>query len=311
MTKLIGVDFSHWQSKMPFEKLVEAGISFAIFKAGERLTSGKYYNDPEYPRNIYEGNAKGLITGAYYYYHPSQGAPQQFNHFIGQMDKWGYPDLPPVIDVEDNDGLSPAHCANELKKLLDMIEDELHVQPIIYTRNGFWVNKYGYPAWGEDYKFWLAQYPIVGKVYHGQPYYGKMANPSEGINAIMWQFTDSYRIAGVPNVDGNYFFGDISDLIALTWDSGNIPPEYPPTTDPPESQAGKIREVIPGMALHGRKSPIYGTNNYHLSLHGGVRFEMLDDEIHINNGVPYVKAKLIDEDNVFYISKSDNWSREA
>lgn len=208
MAYIQGVDFSHWQAKVSFEKLVAAGIRFAIFKSGEIPTkSKKEYLDDMYQRNIREAKEYGIISGAYYFFHPSIGAPEQARHFQKIMDAYGRPDLPPVIDVETNDGgMKPYDCARVLKLMCDLVEKSDGRKPIIYTRNGLWVNQFGNPDWGKEYLFWLAQYN------------NELTNRDPKIkdNIIMWQYTDKLKLPGIGvALDGNYWLRSEHELNKL------------------------------------------------------------------------------------------------
>ena len=52
----------------------------------------------------------------------------------------------PVIDVENGRAyrqVKPALVAKRLKEMINYIEDELHVKPIIYTNASFWNKQFG------------------------------------------------------------------------------------------------------------------------------------------------------------------------
>ena len=206
MSKIHGVDFSHWQSKVDFEKLVTNGIKFAIFKAGEIPTKSKLeYTDDMYARNIREANRFSVISGAYYYFHPSIGASRQGRHFIHVMETYGKPDLPPVIDIEDNDTREPKVVADEVKAFSDYLMDKGYKKPIIYSRWGFLVNQMGEPAYLKEHLLWLAQY-------NTQLTY----KPRDMSNVIMWQYTDRLKLPGIGvGLDGNYWLKSAQELYDL------------------------------------------------------------------------------------------------
>ena len=119
---IIGVDLSHWQGNVDFAKLAYQNIKFALFKAGEIPTGTQTeYTDEKYQRNITEAAKNGIITGAYYFFHPAIGASRQARHFDAVMDNLGRPDLPPVIDMESNDNMEPLKVAAVLKAMVDAL----------------------------------------------------------------------------------------------------------------------------------------------------------------------------------------------
>jgi lysozyme len=243
-----GVDFSHWQSKVAFDKLVANEIEIAIFKAGEiPTTSKKEYWDDMYSRNISEASKYNIISGAYYYFHPSIGAPEQARHFQKIMDTNGKPDLPPIIDVETNDGgMQPYDCARVLKLVCDLIEQTDGRKPIIYTRNGLWVNQYGNPDWGKDYYFWLAQYNT------------QLTNQDPKIkeNIIMWQYTDKLKLPGIGcALDGNYWLKSEELLHQLAGKDSEM------TTIEPEPEP-YISEIYKKALVIFKKSRSEGMNSW-------------------------------------------------
>ncbi len=204
--RIIGVDLSHWQGSIDFAKLAYHNIRFAIFKAGEIPTGSKTeFTDPKYARNMSEARNNGIITGAYYFFHPAIGASRQARHFDAVMDNFGRPDLPPVIDVESTDNMEPAKVAAVLKATIDALVARGYRLPIIYSRWGFLVNQVGEPFWLKDHYLWLAQYNTT------------LTNkPRDMSKVIIWQYTDKLRLAGIGvNIDGNYWLKSEAELNAL------------------------------------------------------------------------------------------------
>ena len=205
--KITGVDFSHWQAQVNFEKLVQANIVFAIVKAGEILVrkQGKpEYKDNQHDRNIAGLKAAQIICGDYYYFHPSAGASKQARHYA-QLYLKNEPDLPPIIDVEDHDGMKPSDVANELFAFIDGLRDKIGREPIIYSTNSFLVSRVGNPSWDRKTLFWIARYNTAIK------------ELSEKIkqNVVMWQYTDRLKLPGLPAMDGNYWLRELSELYKL------------------------------------------------------------------------------------------------
>ena len=219
--RIIGVDMSHWQGNIDFSKLAYHNIRFAIFKAGEIPTGSKTeFTDPRYSRNIVEARKNGIITGAYYFFHPAIGASQQARHFDAVMDKYGRPDLPPVIDVESTDNLPPVKVAAVLKAMIDALVARGYRLPIIYSRWGFLVNQVGEPYWLKEHFLWLAQYNTTLTV-----------KPRDMSKVIIWQYTDKLRLAGIGvNLDGNYWLKSEAELLALVKKPTVL---EPPVVEPP------------------------------------------------------------------------------
>ena len=65
MNKILGIDISHWQGKVDFEKVKKAGYEFVILKAGG--SDRGFYEDPTFKRNYTEAKKAGIKVGAYYF----------------------------------------------------------------------------------------------------------------------------------------------------------------------------------------------------------------------------------------------------
>jgi len=204
---ILGVDFSHWQGKPDCQKLADNNVKFGIVKAGEvlvRRPNKPLYYDDKHDRNIIKLGEAGIITGDYYYYHPSGGASKQANHYAEIYNRMK-PDLPPVIDIEDRDAMKPADVSRQLLVFIDELKKRTGRQPIIYSRNGFLVNECGNPDWPDGVLFWIARYASkIGDL-----------SPKIKDKVIMWQYTDKLKIPGVPVMDGNYWLKSEDELKQL------------------------------------------------------------------------------------------------
>ena len=209
MANLIGVDISHWQSRIGHHKLVKFGIAFAFVKCGE------YYNkeetdDDKFAYNIEGLDAVGIPHGLYYFYHPGAGNDKQLRHFE-RLWKLYPQDFPPALDCEAHDGFNPYEVQRQIKVMLEGMTEITGRQPIIYTSPGFW-NSYAYnPSWSDEYQFWVAQYPkLTTKLFK---------------NIIMHQFTDKGAIPGCPTVDLNYWKGSDYDFYEMICPNGGTVPQ--------------------------------------------------------------------------------------
>jgi len=253
MYNILGTDISHWQGQPSFDKMKEHGIQFLYAKAGEYLKGNLYpeWEDDEYARNRAEAKRVGIPFGAYYYFHPAVGASDQARHFLNIVNKYDKPELPLVIDIEVDDNRSPAQVANVLYSFITYLEQRgWQDRIIIYTRNGFWVNQVGHPSWGENYPFWIAQYPRTDIIKEPYKYTTKPSGLSEGVHRLIWQFTERMQLPGLPNMDGNWWTGT-----EIEWDEfikpvGDTTPEYPPQFVP-------IDVEITANFLRYRTSPIF------------------------------------------------------
>ena len=227
---ILGVDFTHWQSLVNTEKLRSNGVRFAIVKAGETLVTKPnkpLYTDGLHDRHIRELKSVGILCGDYYYFHPSAGASRQAAHYAGLYFR-NPPNLPPVIDVEDNDRMRPAEVGRQLLAFIAELSQHIGRQPIIYSRNSFLVNQAGNPDWPAGTLFWIARYASkIGDL-----------SPKIKPNVVLWQFTDRLKLPGVTLLDGNYWLRSLEELHQLAKEGSAQPPLDP--TPEPEFRSGRV-----------------------------------------------------------------------
>ena len=189
-----GIDVSYYQGKIDWHKVKtmdEDGVkvSFAFIKATEGLLNV----DPYFQRNWREAPKAGIKVGAYHFFRPKRAGLWQANFFL-QTASFEKGDLPPVVDIESLDGVSPQQMRKELNAFIIQIETKTNVRPIIYSGLKFYQDYL--MGYYDDYPFWVAHYH--------QPKL-KLASSSWKF----WQHSDKARINGISHVvDFNAFNGD-------------------------------------------------------------------------------------------------------
>lgn len=196
-----GIDVSRYQHIIAWEEVSEmqvAGIKigFAFIKA----TEGVGNRDPQFTRNWRRAGNSNVPRGAYHFFIGSKDGRLQAENFIGRV-KLEPGDLPPVLDVEQRNGVSKAQLKREVKEWLMIVENYYKVKPIIYTNVDFYKQNLGEEF--DDYPLWVAHYyeqrqPRIKRDWH------------------FWQHSDRGRVNGITQpVDFNVFKGDSSDFRAL------------------------------------------------------------------------------------------------
>lgn len=97
---LYGIDVSHYQGVINWDKAVKIQDSFPISFVFVRATAGKNLVDRTFHANWKELDEKGIIKGAYHYYRPDENSLQQADNFIKAV-RLKKGDLPPVLDIEN------------------------------------------------------------------------------------------------------------------------------------------------------------------------------------------------------------------
>ncbi|MEM0999631.1 MAG: glycoside hydrolase family 25 protein [Bacteroidota bacterium] len=193
-----GIDVSHYQGKINWNKVEKAGVQFAFIKA----TEGKSIVDPRFARNWKQARKHNILRGAYHFYRPSVHSEEQARLFLSKVQvKPG--DLPPVLDLEVTDGRSPAIIRKGVRNWMRIVEKETGVRPILYTM----------PRFADDYLGdALGEYPLwVASLRRRKPQV-----PRAWKHWTFWQFTHHGRVKGISgDVDRNYFPGTPEELRAL------------------------------------------------------------------------------------------------
>ncbi|HMI02203.1 MAG TPA: glycoside hydrolase family 25 protein [Pedobacter sp.] len=189
-----GIDVSYYQGKIDWKKVKameddDVRIKFAFIKA----TEGMFNIDPYFQRNWREAPKAGITCGAYHYFKPKKSGEWQARFFL-QTVKFEVGDLPPVVDIEELNGVAASKMRIELQVFLTHIEKKTNVKPIIYTGLSFY-NDY-LKGHFDEYPLWVAHYH----------------QPRLKVNMASWHFwqhSDKAKISGINHVvDFNVFNGD-------------------------------------------------------------------------------------------------------
>ncbi len=197
-----GIDISHYQDRINWEKLRNASIgdapvNFVFIKA----TEGEKLFDDNFNRNFANAKRNDLIRGVYHFFVPGINPKKQAEFFlrIVQLEPG---DLPPVLDIEKKGDLTPEQLRRDAKIWLDLVEKEYGVKPILYTGYKFKVDYLNTPEF-DAYPYWIAHYYVEKLAYKGK--------------WTFWQHTDCGKVSGIKGfVDCNIFNGSYEELLQLT-----------------------------------------------------------------------------------------------
>ncbi|MBC8054164.1 MAG: glycoside hydrolase family 25 protein [Sphingobacteriaceae bacterium] len=197
-----GIDVSYYQGKIDWQKVKSMNengvqISFAFIKA----TEGVMLVDRYFQRNWREAPKVGIRCGAYHFFRPKKSGRWQAKFFLQTVDvEKG--DLPPVVDIEELNGVKASKMREELKEYVRYIENKTGVKPIIYTGLSFY-NDY-LRGYFDDCPLWIAHY-----------YKAKLKIAAE-TKWHFWQHSDKARVNGISHVvDFNVFNGDSTEFKKL------------------------------------------------------------------------------------------------
>ncbi len=168
-----GIDVSKYQGKINWTKVAKSKkVKFVYIRA----TEGATIQDGYYKTNVKAARKAGLLVGSYHVYSSKTTAYQQFANFKSMVSKKNQ-DLIPVLDIEGHH--SGRLYMGRVDKLLELMEKEYGVKPMIYTsekvyREHFATRKY-------------SKYHIFVAKYEGYP----------EIRFTLWQHSRTGRVRGI------------------------------------------------------------------------------------------------------------------
>lgn len=199
-----GVDVSEYQGEIDWEKLSNQNIDFAYIKA----TEGSSYTDERFQYNYQNAITTNLKIGAYHFFSFDSDAISQSENYIKNVPK-DMNLLPPVVDIEfygdKNKNIPDVETTREqLKKLLERLEEYYQKKPIIYATNTSY-NLYIKDNF-EEYKIWIRDIFST-------------PNLKDDRKWTLWQYTNRERLEGYNGeekfIDMNVFNGSYEEFMKL------------------------------------------------------------------------------------------------
>lgn len=226
-----GVDVASWQRSINWQQVNETQ-EFAFVKA----TEGTTYKNPQYDHDIKQARDSGLVVGAYHYARPHLDPVEQAKHFAAAYN--AYPqDLPPVMDIEQTDGVAPQQLIAWTRTFLNETERLTGRVPMVYTYRYFWQEDMANTTEFNSYPLWFAAYQndVPGNLPGG---WDQMA---------FWQRADNGSVSGITTpVDMNLFNGTPAQLNGFSGYGGVLTPGEIVAT---ETSLGRSAKQLAGALL--------------------------------------------------------------
>lgn len=174
-----GLDVSHYQGRIDWERVGrEGGVSYVYCKA----TEGANYFDDTHTYNITMAHKYGLKVGSYHYYRPTVNISLQLANLTKHV-KAEEQDLVPMIDIEEDRGVTEAQFIADLTEFIHKVERHYGRKPLLYSGEYFY-NRH-FQGLFPDYEWMIARYST------SQP------TLKDGKKYLMWQYSDKGRIPGI------------------------------------------------------------------------------------------------------------------
>ncbi|AWB85049.1 glycoside hydrolase family 25 protein [Corynebacterium liangguodongii] len=178
------------------------GQRFAFVKASE----GEGWKNEFYDEDARAAADAGMKVGAYHYARPAEDPVTQAQYFASVINAGPALSLPPVLDVEVDEGLSPQALIGWTQVFLSEVEQATGTKPMLYTYRYFWTERMANTNAFTGYPLWLAAYQ------------NQAPRPVGGWDKLtFWQRSDSGRVPGMNTpVDMNVFNGSEADLSSFS-----------------------------------------------------------------------------------------------
>jgi lysozyme len=168
-----GIDVSKYQGKINWTKVAKSKkVKFVYIRA----TEGATIQDGYYKTNVKAARKAGLLVGSYHVYSSKTTAYQQFANFKSMVSKKNQ-DLIPVLDIEGHH--SGRLYMGRVDKLLELMEKEYGVRPVIYTSEKLYKTHFASKKY--------SKYHIFIANYRGYP----------TTRFTLWQYTETGHCPGI------------------------------------------------------------------------------------------------------------------
>ena len=182
-----GIDISHHQGEISWDKIDKNEIQFVYIKA----TEGGDFKDKKFLHNVKHFKELNIPIGAYHFFTFCKDGKTQAQNFLDSIKSLSL-DLPPVVDLEfpGNCSLRPSvdDFSKELYHFIEAIENVSSKELILYTNDEFY---YKYLAKNFKYRtYWYRNIFTSPEKF-----------PSK---TVIWQYSEFGKINGIEgNVDLN------------------------------------------------------------------------------------------------------------
>ncbi len=274
-TTVTGLDVSVYNGTVDWAAVKGSGRVFAI----ARVSDGLNYPDADFAADWSGIAAEGLVRGAYQYFRASQDAKGQADYFVSKIGTLGPNNLPPIIDVETDDGVSASAVVAGVRAWIDEVRAKTGVDPIIYCGSGFWDTLSNTSQFAGE-TLWVANYGASCP-----------SMPSTWSRWGFWQYSGSGTVPGVSGAtDLDYFNGTLANLVAFA--NGKGTSGSGSTSSSSSSSSASSSSSSSGGTSSGSSSSSSGSTSSSSSSSGGTSSSSSSSSSTSSSGAPPVACDV-------------------
>jgi GH25 family lysozyme M1 (1,4-beta-N-acetylmuramidase) len=224
--EVLGIDVSRYQASADGAQRFDwSKAKQRIYFAYLRASVGAAGVDFQLYYNLQECLRLGIPCGLYHYFKPDKDWKKQadlFASLAANEDKKPACKLPPVVDVEDDGGLSTSGLNKSalggcLEKFVNRFEAATGLELMIYTSPGFWDASMPKTNWAKNRRLWVANYVLASKPVSAPKLPAEWTAINQPKAWEFWQWTCTgdgrlYGSMGDDDIDLNYYNGSLEDF---------------------------------------------------------------------------------------------------
>ena len=177
-----GIDISHWNGSIDFDKVKASGVEFVLIKAGG--SDKGFYTDPMFITNYNKAKAAGLFVGAYYFagknFRGVEAGMADAHRFIAILNGLKF-EYPVYVDIEAQENRYKEQITDAAIAFCNMLESGGYFVGIYASDIAGFKNKLNHDRI-KSYAHWVARY--------GE-------EPEICKNYGIWQYSSKGRVPGI------------------------------------------------------------------------------------------------------------------
>lgn len=198
-TAIKGIDVSHWQNSIDWNKVKASGIDFVILKAGG--SDKGTYTDGFFEKNYKAAKEAGLHVGAYYFVGNTcttkNAGIANANQFLAIIKDKAF-EYPVFLDIETTPTTKRAGATEAAIAFCETMEEAGYYCGIYASDVSGFVDRLDQTKL-DKFDKWVARYGT---------------EPKKVSNYGMWQYSESGKVNGISgNVDLDYSYKDYPTII--------------------------------------------------------------------------------------------------